>query len=400
MEREMFYYKNFNMGTEIDIAGNFIYKGMSELEKIKCFYYESDTFSFLYPVSIGIERLQKVLIVLSENIMESDMEEFEKSLITHNHQQLQERISRTCGIKLNSRQNGFLQLISEFYKSCRYNRFNYGGDIGYENTILYKYIIQNCERKDINTHFINSEKLMNSDGIKKMFGKTIGSISTCYYNSINRYARDLGIYTYELRSGENASRVFLGAQLCGNSLHKLFEKQKNVTKEVIIYLVNSADHNDSAHKFLRTIEPLDLSGISMNDMVDGLCSGELDESIADYVEHQWSEETKYKERRELLDVVGNVNVDFSFGAIMNIKKLLHDTAIGTICCETFAEQFLKELEWIDDEDDLDLLEEVKDLCNHIINVDKEEKSEFIQKLIPLLKETLIAYETILSDEID
>ena len=105
-------YKNFKMGTEIDIAGVFIYNGMKELEQLDSFYNESEIFSFLYNISVGIERLQKVLIVLLEEINEDNIIEFEKSLITHSHQELQDRIKRKCSITLASRQNKFLQVLN------------------------------------------------------------------------------------------------------------------------------------------------------------------------------------------------------------------------------------------------------------------------------------------------
>lgn len=45
-------YKNFKMGTEIDVAGIFIYDGMKELERIVSFAYESEAFS----LSQGLRR--------------------------------------------------------------------------------------------------------------------------------------------------------------------------------------------------------------------------------------------------------------------------------------------------------------------------------------------------------
>ena len=61
-------HKNFKMSTEIDIAGTFIYNGMKELEQMEMFKNESDIFSFLYHISVGIERIQKVLLVMLEEI--------------------------------------------------------------------------------------------------------------------------------------------------------------------------------------------------------------------------------------------------------------------------------------------------------------------------------------------
>ncbi|WP_427340451.1 hypothetical protein [Caloranaerobacter sp. DY30410] len=79
------YFKNFTIETEIDIAGTFIYNGIREFNRLETFNNEQEIFHVLYPISVGIERLQKVLIVLLEDISLDELEDFEKSLITHSH---------------------------------------------------------------------------------------------------------------------------------------------------------------------------------------------------------------------------------------------------------------------------------------------------------------------------
>ena len=53
------FWKNFNLGTELQISGSFIYNALYHLDKMKNFRYEEDCFEFLYNISVGIERLQK-----------------------------------------------------------------------------------------------------------------------------------------------------------------------------------------------------------------------------------------------------------------------------------------------------------------------------------------------------
>ncbi len=110
------FYKNFNLGREIDIAGTFIYNGMKCFDKMEWFEEECEVFHVLYQLSVGIERLQKVLVVLLEEfpleINEENVATFEKSLITHSHQILHQRISNKLSIHFNSHQNSFLQLLT------------------------------------------------------------------------------------------------------------------------------------------------------------------------------------------------------------------------------------------------------------------------------------------------
>jgi len=80
-----------------------------------------------------------------EDINEGNMLAFEESLITHSHQELHDRIKQKCSISFNSRENGFLQVLSEFYKKCRYDRFNISGRYGAEKTILGNYIKNNSK---------------------------------------------------------------------------------------------------------------------------------------------------------------------------------------------------------------------------------------------------------------
>ena len=62
------YHKNFNMSNELDVAGTFIYEGIKQLGRIEVFSVESEVFFFLYTISVGIERLQKILLVLLEDM--------------------------------------------------------------------------------------------------------------------------------------------------------------------------------------------------------------------------------------------------------------------------------------------------------------------------------------------
>ena len=78
-------YKNFNMVNELDVAGEFIYDGVQKLNEISCIEESASLFSFLYHVSVGIERLQKIILVLCENITIDDYEKFENSLVSHIH---------------------------------------------------------------------------------------------------------------------------------------------------------------------------------------------------------------------------------------------------------------------------------------------------------------------------
>ena len=104
-EKTIFNYKNFNMVTELDVSGTFIYEGIKQLNRIDVFSIESEIFYFLYNVSVGIERLQKVLLVLLEKIDSTNIEEFEKGIKTHDHHYLNDRIKQKCDLKFSENEN-------------------------------------------------------------------------------------------------------------------------------------------------------------------------------------------------------------------------------------------------------------------------------------------------------
>lgn len=49
------FWKNFRLGTELSISGNFIYNGLYNFDLMSHFYYEDEAFEFLYNISVRIE---------------------------------------------------------------------------------------------------------------------------------------------------------------------------------------------------------------------------------------------------------------------------------------------------------------------------------------------------------
>ena len=90
MVNKKWYYKNFNMVSELDISGEFIYNGISIVNNMNSIDLEMPTelFLALYNISVGIERLQKIILVLWEFDEKEHIEEFSESIKIHNHVEL------------------------------------------------------------------------------------------------------------------------------------------------------------------------------------------------------------------------------------------------------------------------------------------------------------------------
>ena len=219
------FWKNFRLGTELSISGNFIYNGLYCFELMPHFYNEDETFEFLYNISVGIERLQKICIILIEHNEEDNQHEFQKSLISHNHSDLHARIIKNKTINLGKSHLKFLSTLTKFYKSSRYSKFQI--DSVYEQntskTELIKFIEESLEI-DISIDMMNCTE--NDLKIKQFIGKTIGKFCKEYYNIVKAECHKLNIYTYEIPPDSKAFKIFMSEKFD-------FGDEKIIQKEIL-----------------------------------------------------------------------------------------------------------------------------------------------------------------------
>jgi len=78
-------WKNFNISKELSVSGAFIYSGLRRFYEMQILDNTDEIFEVLYNLSVGLERLLKIVVVLLEHNDSTDQEALEKSLITHNH---------------------------------------------------------------------------------------------------------------------------------------------------------------------------------------------------------------------------------------------------------------------------------------------------------------------------
>ncbi|WP_339280267.1 hypothetical protein [Lysinibacillus sp. FSL P2-0066] len=374
------HYKNFKMGTEIEIAGTFIYNGMKELEQIDLFDIESEMFMLLYNLAVGIERLQKVVIVLSENI--EDITIFEDSLKSHNHQNLHNRILRNgIAIRLSTRENAFLQLLSIFYDKHRYGRFHVSTELKAEKLELSSYIRQSFKGNYEEDFFSGS--IRNNEELKDFFGRVIGSISKKYYLEIDRLARMQSIYTYEVRYGSKAEKVFL-QEFRKNSLQEQNINEKIAAKELIVYLMKTKDKNPFI-RYINDIEPLDFDIAMANDYLEQVIAGTISQDLVSTVEYEYLENDYSVERVRQMDVIGNSNVHFDFAQIYRCNGLLKSFLKNEVECYTFANVFLEEVSYLDDDYGNSILKEMSVLCRNFlkqyengVDTSKQLKAQFLE----------------------
>lgn len=388
---ESWYYKNFNMVKELDIAGEFIYNGITELNGMDVIRDNASTFFTLYTISVGLERLQKIILVLWKFDKIENKEEFEKSLITHSHTLLRDEIKKyTKGLKVpdfNSRENDLILLLQKFYNSARYERYNINGKKDVEIDMFNSYI--NKHIRQVQRSVFDGCILL-TDDIKDFLGKVIGSISNKYYQLILEGSKKNNTYTYELRVGSKAEKVFLGN-------YKLIEGKMNERvsfKELLIYLRNCKEK--SAYlKFIDDITPLDFDPPLVMDYINSISNGNIPQGLVDEVETIYDENNYSFERVQLVDLIGCSNVEFDYPYIDECYQILNNVIKTKDIDDDTIKSIDDNLCYINDDEIVEIMEKIKESYK----LYKKENSS-LDELLNLIKNYYDEYHKIISDIFD
>ena len=103
------------MAKELDVAGEFVYAALEKINKIDTYEEVSDIFFILYHLSVGIERLQKILLVVLNDVELNKIQDFLENIKIHSHKKLHNQISNHIEISFSSAQNALLAVLAEFY---------------------------------------------------------------------------------------------------------------------------------------------------------------------------------------------------------------------------------------------------------------------------------------------
>lgn len=299
------FWQNFQLGKEQEIASNFIYDALRNLHEAETLSQETEIFPILYGLSVGIERMLKVAIVLVEFNENIDIDEFEKSLITHNHLDLFNRLNRNTEINLGKVHIEFLNLLSVFYKTHRYDRFNINS---IKNLDKDKKALHSFLHKHLNidvTEDFPLTAVWNNVRIKKFLGRIVKKIAKSLYKIVDIAATKKNIYTYEITGSDSkAAKVLWG----GDDLN--FEDEERIAVEVFIYLLKTK--KSKLIDFLKEIEPLDLDPAQDTDYFQLMLPKRSSKSsmILDEIECKYEEIKNIKDRLARIDFIRNPDIIF------------------------------------------------------------------------------------------
>lgn len=262
------------MANELDVAGEFIYAAIDKFNKMNNFDQVGDNFFFLYHLAVGIERVQKILLVIINDVERDEIEDFLEKIKSHNHMMLHGKIKEKVNISFSKEQNDLLSLLSTFYNAERYARFDF-----------FSYDFRD---RDLLTEYVQK-----------------------YYKLIEEEARKRNIYCYELRYNSAAERVFCGNEDRG-SYQKKIDKEKRAIKELLLYLRSPREMN----KFIEhmdQIESLPFDIALIQEYVADLCNKTVSADLIDEVDFMYEEFVEDKrEREEMMSLIGDKGVLFDW----------------------------------------------------------------------------------------
>jgi hypothetical protein len=296
------FWKNFRLGEELSVSGAFIYNGLRRFHELKKLDHTDDLFEVFYNLSVGFERLLKIVVVLLEHKDSDDQKAFEKSLITHSHPELLRRVKKHVEVNLGTQHNEFLGLLAKFYKIIRYGRFSLQSAAHFhrERRELCAFLA-----KHLDVTFPDDPLpfgIFNEDKYRKFMRQIALKISGTLYEIVKVRSRELNLYTFELRSGSKSETVFLAkADIPAEDV---------LWKELLIFFMNTKETNGYL-KFLRETPPLDFDTGDIGDYLDCFQSNAAKALVMDHLEFLYEELPNKSERLERMSVIGAQDVDFS-----------------------------------------------------------------------------------------
>lgn len=297
------YFKNFNMGREIEIAGEFIYESMREIYSLKSIGEHFKINKVLYNGAVGIERLQKILLCMFLVNEINDLDNLPNPLKEHKHLALHELIKKSVsGYKLNSNKIKLLELFQNYYNKHRYGEFfqNYSSD---DLISLFANYFSSILKVKFTCNYFNVP--CDLSNAKRLYINYLGEISYYYYKFIDNKATELGIYTTELSYSSNAIKLFYSQN--SGKMYESIKLESTAVKELIIFLSKTKSRSN-VKKIIADIKPLDLDIEMANDYLEDITCFRASEGLTDMVYELYNDiesEKDKRERKELVDLIGN-----------------------------------------------------------------------------------------------
>ncbi|HGA1334362.1 TPA: hypothetical protein ACIRI7_001591, partial [Streptococcus suis] len=337
-----------------------------------------ELFLALYNISVGVERLQKIILVLWEFDEVDSIEDFSESLKIHNQVELHSRIEKAINKKIFSKQEcQFLELLKEFYSNARYDRFSAVGN-RWEYELISKFFSNN--QISYEESVSDSQVILINDSIRKLIGRVLSRIVKNYYLLVEEGSNKSGTYSYELRNDSKAQKIFLHMEN-RRGLSSIKIDEQIALSEILIYLRNTSDKS-SYLKFIEGIYPLDFDKMEISRYLSIiLLEDRIPQDLIDEIEYIYAEkDIKVGERIENLDLLtkNNMQVTFDYPYLKEVYIILEEVKKQ----ESINDDTISRLEesncYIDDSDTQEIIESIIAVARQYRN-NKILKEEFIKE---------------------
>lgn len=266
----MFKFKSMQMSKELNFAGDFIYESAKKTMQLENAHDDFTINAILYNGSIGVERLQKIYLLLCEYVSHEEPLKFH----THNLIILENDVYSESNEKLFKNGIKLISMFVEYYSDYRYGNFDLETKEKTLNNLFTSFL--RTINKKTNFDFILTP--IDFERYKKFYIDTLGKVANHYYKLIRNKACDLGIYTYELSSLSNSTRVFsLGND---KTLYDEMVLEQEAIKELLLYFYKT--HSDcNVFKAFNELDPLEFDDYMMNDFLTLLENGKTNHTLTD-----------------------------------------------------------------------------------------------------------------------
>lgn len=273
---EIWDFKSLNMGRELEIAGEFIYDSAKKAMSISGLNNIYEINSILYTSAVGIERLQKIFLCLVAQ-KPTDVSSMPKCLKLHNHTELQREVNKFSETNVSKNAMSLLGVFADYYNNFRYANYSpkqHGND-------LRKLFIGFLKRLNGKFDFDEPCAAVQFEEFKRFYINELGKLAVHLYLLICDKAIELSTYTYEIDSSSRASRVFWSAQR--RTLYEQMVLEQHATKELLLYIYKK-NRGTGVFSSLDDMEALDFDDGLVNEYLEDLCLGKVNDSLIDYVD--------------------------------------------------------------------------------------------------------------------
>lgn len=285
MMDKRFEYESIKLNKEIHFIGEILHDACNKIFIIESSINEYELTNILYNLSIGIERLQKVIILMSQE------EKNPSKIKIHKLNQLGGIISNKYNVALNNKDNSFIKFLTRFYERNRYPNFDYGIR-QLERNLVVGQLNDLLEKSNVSLLTDSFGLTFNiSECTLKYLKNRVSSILKFYVNLLKKITRNKNIYTTEVETDSKVSFLIYSH----SNVFRYFEREKIAVSELYYYFLAKEDDD---------FKKLDFDKAEIGNYLYAIKDNKMLYDLIDFVEEEYLEFEENKEylheRKELM----------------------------------------------------------------------------------------------------